>query len=207
MARVKGRNTQPELALRKALWAAGLRYRLHRKLPGTPDLAFVSAKVAVFVDGCFWHGCPQHYSFPATRPEFWAAKLDRNVARDARVDAELTALGWNALRLWEHDIKALTSLDSLIERVRTAVLGPTRTPISPPPRLHVAEAIVAYQAPAPRLHPTPWYACTCGSEDTRVTAVSGPGGLSPRSKRPIEAATLLCRNCGAKHQALVRWPM
>ena len=190
MARVKGRDTKPELVLRRALWAAGLRYRLHRKLPGTPDVAFVGARVAVFVDGCFWHGCPQHYSFPHTRQEFWAAKVERNVLRDARVDAELADLGWTALRFWEHETK---QPEGLIERVRVAVRGG-----APEEPLHVAEEVTPYQAP-PLLRPTPWYACpACGSEDAQVLAVSGPGGLSPRSRTPIERATVRCRACDAE---------
>ena len=205
MARIRGKHTRPELLLRKALWAAGLRYRLHRKLPGTPDLAFVGARVAVFVDGCFWHGCPQHYSFPATRSEFWADKLRRNVERDARVGDELAALGWTVLRFWEHSLRTkapaaadlatavAADLATAVATVREAVVG------APAPPLHVAEAVTAYAAPP--LLPTPWYACGrnagngCGSEDVQVLAVSNPGGLSPRAKRPIERATLRCRAC------------
>jgi DNA mismatch endonuclease (patch repair protein) len=106
MARVRSRNTAPEELLRRALWALGLRYRLRPDLPGTPDLAFPGVRLAVFVDGCFWHGCPSHYTAPVKNGAFWQAKLDRNMARDRRVDEELAARGWRSLRLWEHDVTA-----------------------------------------------------------------------------------------------------
>ncbi len=199
MARIKGRNTSPELALRRALWAAGLRYRLHRKLPGTPDVAFVGARVAVFMDGCFWHGCPLHYSFPSTRPEFWAAKLRGNVERDSRVDTQLAELGWTTLRFWEHELKAM---DALVGRVHQAVRGAPLYPDAAGGAAGVAEAVTRYQAPPLT---GPWYACACGSLDTQITAVSGPGGLSPRSKRPIERATVRCRICGEERDAAVRF--
>lgn len=118
MGRVRHRGTAPELMLRRALWAAGLRYRLNLKprLSGSPDLIFPSAKIAVFVDGCFWHGCPQHGSRPKIREEFWAAKITRNQARDLEVDEALTTLGWSVVRLWEHEIKA--NLIECVERIR-----------------------------------------------------------------------------------------
>lgn len=121
MGRVRRRNTTPELRLRKALWSAGLRYRLktHIRLPGTPDIVFPGAKVAVFVDGCFWHGCPLHGSMPKTRPEFWARKIARNRERDAEVDTALKGSGWIVLRFWEHDIAG--RLDQCIADVMVSV--------------------------------------------------------------------------------------
>ena len=124
MARVRSRNTAPELALRRALWARGRRYRLHRDLPGTPDLVFVGPKLAVFIDGCFWHGCPVHYTAPAANSAFWQAKLERNLARDRRVDQELDAAGWSVLRIWEHEIRA--SLDACVRSVEAALTAPLR---------------------------------------------------------------------------------
>ena len=104
MARVRSKDTDLETMLRRALWAQGFRYRIRLRLPGTPDLAFVKQKVAVFIDGCFWHGCPQHYTKPVKNAEFWSTKLARNLSRDRRVDEELTELGWTVVRIWGHEI-------------------------------------------------------------------------------------------------------
>ncbi len=108
MARVKRSGTAPETALRTAIRSAGLRYRVAdgAGLPGTPDLVFRRRKLAVFVDGCFWHGCPRHGTVPKTNTAFWEDKILRNGRRDRRVNRELRALGWNVLRIWEHDIKS-----------------------------------------------------------------------------------------------------
>jgi len=115
MARVKSSGTRPERLLRSALWKRGLRYRLHEKLPGSPDIAFVSDRLAIFVDGCFWHGCPVHYTEPRTNTAFWRAKLQRNAERDQRVDRELSAAGWRVLRIWEHEVH--DDLDHVADRV------------------------------------------------------------------------------------------
>ncbi len=119
MARVRSKNTDSELALRRAVWKEGLRYRLHTRLPGTPDIAFPGARVAVFVDGCFWHGCPEHYTRPVRNAEFWRAKLKRNQARDKRVDRELDVAGWLVVRIWEHELR--DDLNACVRRVRRAV--------------------------------------------------------------------------------------
>ena len=104
MRRVKSRNTSCELRLRRALHRRGLRYSLRKRLPGKPDIIFVRAHVAVFVDGCFWHGCAQHCRRPSSNRAYWDRKIDRNMARDRRVDAQLTALGWKVVRIWEHQV-------------------------------------------------------------------------------------------------------
>ena len=123
MARVKSKDTRPELAARRAFWAAGLRYRLHRKgLPGKPDMVFPSRRVAVFVHGCFWHGhqgCPAH-RIPKTRSDWWAEKIARNRERDARVEAALTAAGWTVMTIWECQIRDPVALPGLVARVRDA---------------------------------------------------------------------------------------
>lgn len=103
MSRMPTSSTKPEVALRKALHARGLRFRLHRRdLPGTPDIVFPAPRLAVFVDGCFWHGCPDHGVTPKNNREWWLTKLAKNAERDARKDAELLELGWTPLHLWEH---------------------------------------------------------------------------------------------------------
>lgn len=107
MSRIRGSNTGPELALRRAMWADGLRYRLDFRIGRVrPDLVFVRERLAVFVDGCFWHGCPQHSTIPKHNRDFWAQKLRRNRERDAESTLRLEAEGWRVLRLWEHEIEA-----------------------------------------------------------------------------------------------------
>lgn len=107
MARVRQTGTKPELALRKLLHARGLRYRLHLPLLTKPrriaDIVFPRARVAIFVDGCFWHGCPSHASWPKSNAEFWREKIEANRARDADTDQRLSALGWKIIRVWEHE--------------------------------------------------------------------------------------------------------
>ena len=125
-----GRNdTEPEMRLRRALWSAGLRYQLRRRIAGTrPDLYFVGAKVAVFVDGCFWHGCPDHYSAPVHNSSFWNEKLRKNQARDRRDDRRLEVAGWNVLRYWECEVReeATRIVEEVVHRVRRPVRNSRR---------------------------------------------------------------------------------
>lgn len=103
----RGRDTAPEIAVRRLLHAAGLRYRVnHRPLPAlrrTADIVFTRRKVAVFIDGCFWHSCPEHATVPKANAEFWREKLQRNRERDRETDQCLRAAGWAVLRFWEHE--------------------------------------------------------------------------------------------------------
>jgi DNA mismatch endonuclease (patch repair protein) len=119
MSRVKGKNTGPELKLRKLLWSMGLRYRLGSKLPGKPDLVFVTAKVAIFIDGCFWHGCLTHGEIPRTNKAFWTEKIHKNKVRDQQVNLQLVALGWTVVRCWEHEIKC--DIGSCLRKITTAL--------------------------------------------------------------------------------------
>jgi DNA mismatch endonuclease (patch repair protein) len=120
MARIKGKNTTPERRLRSALWAAGLRYRVHSATPvGRPDVAFIQQRLAVFIDGCFWHGCPKHYVRPRSREGFWTQKLKENVDRDRRQTLALEALHWRVVRAWEHEI--FEEVDKVVSRVRLAL--------------------------------------------------------------------------------------
>lgn len=123
MSRVRGTGTKPEMLLRKALWAAGLRYRTHVDMPGRPDIVFIRAGLVVFVDGCFWHNCPIHGSIPQSNRDFWEPKIQRNVERDNEVSAELEASGWTVLRFWEHEINE--SLARVVERIMEAVAART----------------------------------------------------------------------------------
>lgn len=131
MARIRSRDTGPEMVVRRAAHSLGLRFRLHRKdLPGTPDLAFPGRRVAVLVHGCFWHrhaGCRMAYS-PKSRTEFWEAKFAGNVERDARKIAELATAGWRPVIIWECETR---DQDKLREILRERVM---QHPVQPPVR-------------------------------------------------------------------------
>lgn len=116
MSKNRGTDTGPELILRKALWAADLRYRLKTKLLGKPDIVYPGARVAVFVDGCFWHGCPIHYRAPADNSDQWRNKIIATKKRDEEVSKKLQVDGWGVLRFWEHSVKKNT--DECVEIVR-----------------------------------------------------------------------------------------
>jgi DNA mismatch endonuclease (patch repair protein) len=104
MKRVKQKNSGAELALRSALHAEGLRFRIHRRVERVAvDIAFIGSKVAVFVDGCFWHGCPTHATYPKSNTSYWLPKLEENKERDRRQTTRLKQAGWTVIRVWEHD--------------------------------------------------------------------------------------------------------
>lgn len=117
MSKVGSRNTKPELAVRRAAHRAGLRFRLHRKdLPGTPDLIFPRYRLAVFVHGCFWHrhrGC-KRTTTPVSNAPKWQEKFERNQVRDTKVTADLEALGWDVLVIWECETRDETSVGAKI---------------------------------------------------------------------------------------------
>lgn len=119
MSQVGGKDTTPELRVRKVAHALGLRYRLHRRdLPGTPDLVFPRRKVVLFVHGCFWHrhpGCKKA-TVPKSRIDFWQAKFDANVQRDNRSANELAAAGWHVAVIWECETKNESDLPDLIRQ-------------------------------------------------------------------------------------------
>lgn len=120
MSRVRGHNTSPERRLRSALWGVGLRYRLGEIVCSCrPDIVFPGPKVVVFVDGCFWHGCPDHYVNPRTRRRFWAKKLSDNVERDRRQTWKLEQDGWSVIRIWEHEV--FENVEQVVRRVVAAV--------------------------------------------------------------------------------------
>lgn len=123
MSRQRRRDTDAEMALRRLLHGRGLRFRVDRPIPGLPrrraDLTFPVQRIVVFVDGCFWHGCPEHRSYPKTNADWWAHKLLRNIERDRETDAHLVALGWTIIRVWEHESPA-TAADRVEAAVRRA---------------------------------------------------------------------------------------
>jgi DNA mismatch endonuclease, patch repair protein len=114
MSRIKSKNTLPELKLRRALWSKGYRFRLNSNIVGKPDLAFPKQKIVVFIDGCFWHKCPICYKQPKSNKKYWLSKIEKNVARDKKVNRILENQGWIILRFWEHNIK-----NSMSQIIRT----------------------------------------------------------------------------------------
>jgi DNA mismatch endonuclease, patch repair protein len=120
MAAIKGTNTGPEVVLRKALYAAGVRgWRCHyRRAAGTPDIAWPRQKVAVFVDGAFWHGHPSRHR-PGRSGSYWDEKIARNVERDRAVDVELERIGWEVVRVWDFEVKC--DLPAVVAKVQAAL--------------------------------------------------------------------------------------
>ncbi|WP_372504210.1 very short patch repair endonuclease [Actinokineospora diospyrosa] len=127
MSRQRARDTGIEMALRRALHALGLRYRVHQRPVRTvrreADVVFSRAKTAVFVDGCFWHGCPEHATWPKRNAEFWRDKIEGNRRRDRDTDARLAAAGWQVVRVWEHE-DPLVAAALVRERVVAALSSP-----------------------------------------------------------------------------------
>jgi DNA mismatch endonuclease (patch repair protein) len=125
----KSRDTKPELALRSAVHALGLRYRVSAKpLAGvrrTADLVFPRVKVAVFLDGCFWHGCPEHHTVASANAKFWADKVEGNRARDRNTDERLAEAGWVSVRIWEHEDPqaAARQVEKIVRARGTTVRG------------------------------------------------------------------------------------
>jgi DNA mismatch endonuclease (patch repair protein) len=132
MQRQRRRDTKPELEVRRRLHRLGLRYRVDYQILPTvrrrADLAFTRARVAVFVDGCFWHRCPAHGSEPRANAEFWRAKLDANQARDRGTDSELAAHGWRVIRIWEHEDPddAAGIIATVVRQTQSSPGAPTR---------------------------------------------------------------------------------
>jgi DNA mismatch endonuclease (patch repair protein) len=127
MARVRSKNTRPEMSVRRGLHARGLRFRLHcRDLPGKPDIVFAGARVAVFVHGCFFHGCSRcdhGLRRPKTNPEFWQAKIDSNRTRDVRNVEALEAAEWRVEVVWECDVRKTDRLATALDRIEESVRG------------------------------------------------------------------------------------
>lgn len=128
----RARDTAPEWAVRRAVHALGLRYRVSVRpepaLRRTADLVFTRARVAVFIDGCFWHGCPQHRTHPRTNATYWAEKIEGNIARDLDTTARLAAAGWTVLRYWQHE-DPLTVASAIAAEVRRP--GSAQPPLTP----------------------------------------------------------------------------
>ncbi|MEV8263524.1 very short patch repair endonuclease [Microbacterium sp. NPDC077057] len=123
----RGQDTKPEMQVRRLVHAAGLRYRVsarpERDFRRTADLLFRGARVAVFIDGCFWHGCPRHHQAPKANAGFWSDKIAANQARDSETTLRLTERGWLVLRFWEHEIRA--DAEEVAARIVEAVRRPS----------------------------------------------------------------------------------
>jgi DNA mismatch endonuclease (patch repair protein) len=132
----RSRDTKPEIALRRKVHALGLRYYVARApfagMRRKADLIFPRAKIAIFLDGCFWHGCPHHFRRPITNAEYWDAKISGNRQRDSEVDTQLAAAGWLVIRVWEHEDMA-SAADSIAQAVRSRInLRPDTRPLPSP---------------------------------------------------------------------------
>jgi DNA mismatch endonuclease (patch repair protein) len=117
MSAIRSENTKPEIALRKALWAKGFRFRKHygeEKI----DIAFPKLKIAIFVDGCFWHSCPIHSHLPKSNEGYWHPKLQRNKERDKITNERLREAGWTILRFWEHELKCI---DDVLAKINAEI--------------------------------------------------------------------------------------
>lgn len=130
MAAIKGKDTKPEMIVRKYLFSRGLRFRVQvRKLPGTPDIVLPKYKTVIFVNGCFWHGhegC-KYFRLPKSNIEFWKEKIEGNIERDTRNEVELKALGWRVIRVWECDIKAVNGREEYLQSLYNTIINPFRT--------------------------------------------------------------------------------
>ena len=126
MSGIRGKNTRPEITIRKALFAKGYRYRLHdSKLPGKPDLVLRRYNTVIFIHGCFWHGHNCHlFKWPKTRPAFWKKKINRNREKDQEVTTQLKKAGWKIITIWECAIKGKgrVPLDRIIQRLTNALV-------------------------------------------------------------------------------------
>lgn len=118
MSKIHSKNTKLEVNFRKNVWNKGLQYRLHYNISGKPDFVFVSKKIAVFIDGCFWHKCPKHFRQPKSRLGYWVVKINKNSERDKETTLKLKKEGWKVLRFWEHEIN--DNLDVCIKKILNA---------------------------------------------------------------------------------------
>lgn len=163
MAAIKGKNTRPEIIVRKFLFANGLRFRIHdRRLPGTPDIVLPKYHTAIFINGCFWHGhegC-QFSHLPSTNSTFWQRKIDLNKARDMRVAVELRLRGWRVIRLWECGLKnketSEATLQTLLRTIHTPPSSAPAISTTPGYTSPLTPPATAAEPPAPYgPHPSP----------------------------------------------------
>ena len=127
MAAIKGKDTKPEMIVRKYLFSRGLRFRVQvRKLPGTPDIVLPKYKTAIFVNGCFWHGhegC-KYFRLPKSNIEFWKEKIERNIERDKESELALLDLGWKVIRVWECELRNKANREGTLNKIYTSITSP-----------------------------------------------------------------------------------
>lgn len=132
MAAIKGKDTKPEMIVRKYLFSRGLRYRVNnRKLPGCPDIVLKKYKTVVFIDGCFWHGhegC-KYFRLPKSNVDFWRHKIAMNIARDYSSTVDLRLAGWRVIRIWECEIRTKSRRESTLTDLYTRITSPLRAPL------------------------------------------------------------------------------
>jgi len=119
MASIRSKNTSPEIKIRKALWKAGFRYRIHYGKEKI-DVAFTKPKIALFIDGCFWHSCPLHSHVPKGNREYWEKKLKKNIERAKLKDVRLQSQGWQTIHIWEHE---LGETDKIVSKLSKIILN------------------------------------------------------------------------------------
>lgn len=126
MAAIKGKDTRPEMLVRKYLFSKGLRYRVNdKRLPGSPDIVLKKYKTVIFIDGCFWHahkGC-KYYKMPKTNVDFWRAKIARNIARDYVNNVDLELAGWKVIRVWECNVKTKAKREETLKNLYKSITG------------------------------------------------------------------------------------
>lgn len=151
MAAIKGKDTKPEILVRKFLFSKGLRYRLNnRKLPGSPDIVLKKYKTVIFVDGCFWHGhegC-KYFRLPKSNTPFWKTKITQNIERDKKTTQALIALGWKVIRIWECELRNKCNREVALNKLFNDITCSTvkRYSIEKPDILVAAESKVPYSA-------------------------------------------------------------
>lgn len=140
MAAIKGKDTKPEMIVRKYLFSRGLRYRVNnRKLPGSPDIVLKKYRTAVFIDGCFWHGhegC-RYFKMPKSNEQFWRHKIAMNYARDFAANTDLTLAGWRVIRIWECQIKTKAKREETLRKLYDVITGNQPIPKENSPATHL----------------------------------------------------------------------
>lgn len=141
MSAIKGKDTKPEIMVRKYLFSRGLRYRVNdKKLPGSPDIVLKKYGVVIFIDGCFWHGhkgC-KYYHLPSTNVDFWKTKITRNIARDYVNNVDLELAGWRVIRLWECEVKTKTKREDALQKLYSQIISQER--ITKPKKITIAKS-------------------------------------------------------------------